>query len=77
MLNEFILSNDMGNHLNELSKDGMTKIIVGENEYIFWNKAKIVLPFIYEFLKTNFLDCLILSELNHIDFCNGQLDIQH
>ncbi len=48
--------------------DGMTKIIFGENEYIFWNKAKIVLPFIYEFLKTNFPDHLILPELNHIDF---------
>jgi len=54
--------------LNELSKDGMTKIIFGENEYIFWNKAKIVLPLIYEFLKTNFPDHLILPELNHIDF---------
>ena len=48
--------------------DGMTKIVFGENEYIFWNKAKIVLPFIYEFLKTNFPDHLILPELNHIDF---------
>lgn len=48
--------------------DGMTKIVFGENEYIFWNKAKIVLPFIYEFLKTNFPDHLILPELNYIDF---------
>ena len=68
ILNEFNLPNDMGNNLNELSKDGVTKLIFNNEEYVFWNKAKVVLPFVYEFLKTNFPDHLLLPELNHIDF---------
>ena len=58
----------MEHHLNETTEDGVTKLIFNNSDYIFWNKAKIVLPFIYEFLKTNYPDCLILPELNHIDF---------
>lgn len=58
----------MGDSLNETSVDGITKLIFSNGEYIFWNKAKVVLPFVYKFLKTNFPDHLILPELNHIDF---------
>ena len=58
----------MEHHLNETTEDGVTKLIFDNDEYIFWNKAKIVSPFIYEFLKTNYPNCLILPELNHIDF---------
>ena len=58
----------MGDSSNETSVDGITKLIFSNDEYIFWNKANVVLPFVYEFLKTNFPDHLILPELNHIDF---------
>lgn len=52
----------------EEQKDGITKLIFNDNEYVFWNKAEIVLPSVYEYLKSNFPAELILSEFNHIDF---------
>jgi len=49
-------------------EDGVTKLVFDGEEYIFWNKAEIVLPFIYEYLKNYFPSQLILREFNHIDF---------
>lgn len=47
---------------------GITSITFNENKYTFWTHAKVVLPQVYKFLKTNFPDSLILPEFNHIDF---------
>lgn len=54
--------------IEEESRDGITRLAFDENEYVFWNKAEIVLPFVYEFLRNNFPSQIILSEFNHIDF---------
>lgn len=35
--------------------------------YTFWNKAKVVKPYIIQYLKNSFSDKLILSEFNKID----------
>jgi hypothetical protein len=58
----------MEHHLSETTEDGVTILTFNDVDYIFWNKAEIVLPLIYEFLKINYPNCLILPELNHIDF---------
>lgn len=47
---------------------GITSLTFNENEYTFWTHAKVVLPHVYKFLKTNFPDSIILPEFNHTDF---------
>jgi hypothetical protein len=48
--------------------DGIVVTSYKKIEYKFWNKSKVVLPSIYQFLRTTFPNSIILPEFNHIDF---------
>jgi hypothetical protein len=52
----------------ETPREGITKLEFDGDVYFFWNKAEIVLPFVYDYLKKEYPSQLILSEFNHVDF---------